>query len=242
MPKYSWIRKITHRKTWLWLVVLFFSIVLLRISFQYFPMKTNVGFIRTKQRFFEDTLWKYTFFIHVYVSVISLMAGLTQFSKTIQAKYAKLHRVCGYLYVVIVLFLGAPSGFVISLYANGGYVAQSSFALLATLWWITTYFAIVAAKNKAWQKHEYWIIRSYALTLSAVTLRGWKVILVPAVEASPMELYRIVAWLSWTLNLCVAEIIIYLKKRSNKAYTSNPLDQSKQVSINLFEINPTKSD
>jgi hypothetical protein len=217
VSKYSWIRKITQRKLWLWLVVLFFSIVLLRISFQYFPMKTNVGFIRTKQRFFDDTLWKYAFFIHVYVSVFSLIAGLSQFSKTIQAKYAKIHRVFGYLYVVIILFLGAPSGFVISLYANGGYVAQSSFALLATLWWITTSCAIVAAKNKDWQKHEYWMIRSYALTLSAVTLRGWKVMLVPVVEASPMELYRIVAWLSWTLNLCVAEIIIYRKKiKSNR--------------------------
>jgi hypothetical protein len=56
------------------------------------------------------------------------------------------------------------------------------------------------------------MIRSYALTLSAVTLRGWKVILVPMVEASPMELYRFVAWISWTLNLGVAEIIIYRNK------------------------------
>ncbi len=217
MSKYSWIRKITQRKLWLWLVVLFFSIVLLNISFQYFPVKTNVGFIRTKQRFFDDTLWKYTFFIHVYVSVFSLIAGLTQFSETIRTKYSKIHRVYGYVYIVIILFLGAPSGFIISLYANGGWISQSSFALLALLWWFTTCYALIEAKNKNWKKHEYWMIRSYALTLSAVTLRGWKVILVPIVEASPMELYRIVAWLSWTLNLFIAEIIIYRKKiKSNR--------------------------
>ncbi len=68
------------------------------------------------------------------------------------------------------------------------------------------------------------MIRSYALTLSAVTLRSWKVILVPITEASPMELYRIVAWVSWTLNLFIAEIVIYLKK-------------SRQL-----EVNPTKLD
>jgi uncharacterized membrane protein len=180
-------------------------------------VKTNVGFIRTKQRFFDDTLWKYTFFIHVYVSVFSLIAGLTQFSETIRTKYSKIHRVYGYVYIVIILFLGAPSGFIISLYANGGWISQSSFALLALLWWFTTCYALIEAKNKNWKKHEYWMIRSYALTLSAVTLRGWKVILVPIVEASPMELYRIVAWLSWTLNLFIAEIIIYRKKiKSNR--------------------------
>ncbi len=224
MSNYTWIRKIDLRKLFLWIAVLFFSLLLLQISFQYFPMKTNVGFIRTKQRFFDDHLWKYAFFIHIYVSVFSLIAGLTQFSKTIQTKYKKLHRIYGYGYVLIVLCLGAPSGFIISLYANGGWIAQSSFVLLSLLWWFTTYYAFIEAKNKNWKKHEYWMIRSYALTLSAVTLRSWKVILVPITEASPMELYRIVAWVSWTLNLFIAEIVIYLKK-------------SRQL-----EVNPTKLD
>ena len=217
MSKYSWVRKINLLKLILWICLFFFCLLLLRITFQYFPLKTNVGFIRTKQRFFEDLVWKYAFFTHVYVSVLSLIAGLSQFSKTIQTKYKTLHRIFGYGYVLVILFLAAPSGFIISLYANGGWIAQSSFALLAILWWFTTYYALVEAKNKNWKKHEYWMLRSYALTLSAVTLRSWKVILVPITEASPMELYRIVAWLSWTLNLCVAEIIIYLKKRSNRA-------------------------
>jgi hypothetical protein len=219
MQKYSWIRKITITKIIFWLAIFYFSILLLKISFQYFPMKTNVGFIRTKQRFFEVDLWKYAFFTHIYVSVFALIAGLTQFSKTIQKKYAKLHRVYGYVYVIIILFLGAPSGLIISFYANGGWVAQSAFIILSILWWLTTFFAIFHAKNKNWKKHEYWMIRSYALTLSAVTLRGWKVILVPMLEASPMDLYRFVAWLSWTLNLCVAEFVIYRSKSRLKRLT-----------------------
>ena len=217
MSKFPRIRKIDLLKLLLWLCLVFFCVLLLRITIQYFPLKTDVGFIRTKQRFFDDLIWKYFFFIHIYVSVFSLIAGLTQFSSTIQNKYKQLHRIFGYGYVVVILFLAAPSGFIISLYANGGWKAQSSFALLALLWWLTTYYALIEAKKKNWKKHEFWMIRSYALTLSAVTLRSWKVILVPIMEAPPMELYRIVAWLSWTLNLCVAEIIIYLKKRSNRA-------------------------
>ena len=212
MSKYSWIRKIDFPKLFLWITVLFFSLLLFRISFQYFPMKTNVGFIRTKQRFFDVEIWKYAFFTHVYVSVFSLLAGLIQFSKTVQNKFTKLHRIYGYVYVIIILFLGAPSGLIMSFYANGGWIAQSSFAILSVIWWLTTYFAVKEARNRNWKKHELWMIRSYALTLSAVTLRGWKVILVPLIEASPMELYRLVAWLSWTLNLLIAELIIRRKK------------------------------
>ena len=212
MSKYSWIRKIDFPKLFLWITVLFFSLLLFRISFQYFPMKTNVGFIRTKQRFFDVEIWKYAFFTHVYVSVFSLLAGLIEFSKTVQNKFTKLHRIYGYVYVIIILFLGAPSGLIMSFYANGGWIAQSSFAILSVIWWLTTYFAVKEARNRNWKKHELWMIRSYALTLSAVTLRGWKVILVPLIEASPMELYRLVAWLSWTLNLLIAELIIRRKK------------------------------
>jgi len=212
MSKYSWIRKIDFPKLFLWITVLFFSLLLFRISFQYFPMKTNVGFIRTKQRFFDVEIWKYAFFTHVYVSVFSLLAGLIQFSKTVQNKFTKLHRIYGYVYVIIILFLGAPSGLIMSFYANGGWIAQSCFAILSVIWWLTTYFAVKEARNRNWKKHELWMIRSYALTLSAVTLRGWKVILVPLIEASPMELYRLVAWLSWTLNLLIAELIIRRKK------------------------------
>ena len=212
MSKYSWIRKIDFPKLFLWITVLFFSLLLFRISFQYFPMKTNVGFIRTKQRFFDVEIWKYAFFTHVYVSVFSLLAGLIEFSKTVQNKFTKLQRIYGYVYVIIILFLGAPSGLIMSFYANGGWIAQSSFAILSVIWWLTTYFAVKEARNRNWKKHELWMIRSYALTLSAVTLRGWKVILVPLIEASPMELYRLVAWLSWTLNLLIAELIIRRKK------------------------------
>ena len=216
MQNLSWIRKINFTKIIFWFIILYFSILMLKITFQYFPMKTDVGFIRTKERFFEINFWKYIFFTHVYVSVFALIAGLTQFSKNIQIKFKKIHRIYGYVYVAIILLLAAPSGFIISFYANGGWVAQSAFVILSVLWWLTTLFAILHAKNKNWKKHEYWMIRSYALTFSAVTLRGWKVILVPLIEASPMEFYRFVAWVSWTLNLCVAEFIIHRKKMVQK--------------------------
>ena len=60
------------------------------------------------------------------------------------------------------------------------------------------------------------MIRSFALTLSAITLRLWKYLIVLAFQPRPMDVYHIVAWLGWVVNLIIAEIIIfkYIKYRN----------------------------
>ena len=52
------------------------------------------------------------------------------------------------------------------------------------------------------------MIRSYALTLSALTLRAWKWSINNSVELPPMDVYRTVAWLGWVPNILFAEFII----------------------------------
>lgn len=52
------------------------------------------------------------------------------------------------------------------------------------------------------------MIRSYALTLSAITLRAWKMGLANFTDIAPMDRYRIVAWLGFVLNLLLAEYVI----------------------------------
>jgi hypothetical protein len=67
--------------------------------------------------------------------------------------------------------------------------------------------------------HQKFAIRSFALTLSAISLRLFKYIIVFLFQPQQMEVYRIVAWLGWTFNLLVAEIIILYfisKKRKTR--------------------------
>ena len=63
------------------------------------------------------------------------------------------------------------------------------------------------------------MIRSFALTFSAITLRTWKLILSNLFTIDLAELYVIDAWLGFVPNLAIAEIIIrknnLLKDRSN---------------------------
>ena len=60
------------------------------------------------------------------------------------------------------------------------------------------------------------MIRSFSLTLSAISLRAWKVVLVYLFHPKPMDVYLIIAWLGWGLNLFIAEIIIYRLKQKNE--------------------------
>jgi hypothetical protein len=156
------------------------------------------------------------FYIHVYTAIFTVLAGFTQFSVTIKRKYPRLHKYIGWLYIIVLLLLAAPSGLFIGLYANGGLSSQISFALLSVLWFIFTLIGLKKIIKKDIFKHRIYMIRSFSLTLSAITLRAWKYIIVVLFHPKPMDVYILVAWLGWILNLIVAEIIIYKLKKSNQ--------------------------
>lgn len=189
---------------------------MLRIIFIYIPVQTNVGFLQLKQAYIHITAWKIAFFVHVFSSLFALLAGFTQFSKRLLKKRPALHRTFGYMYVIDVLMVTGPAGLLMSFYANGGISSRIAFVLLSILWIICTAIALYKAIKKDFKAHRIFMIRSFALTLSAVTLRVWKVLLANFTDVPPMNRYRIIAWLGWTLNLLVAELIIYYYIKTRK--------------------------
>jgi len=200
-----------YSKYILWLAYAYFSYLLLLITLQYIPYHTDVAFLRIKQEVIILNHYKFAFFTHVYTSIFLMLLGALQFSNYIQKKYIKLHRISGRLYVGILLLLSGPSGLVMSYYANGGLLAQVSFLLLSTFWILFTFLSFYFILKKQIIKHQKFAIRSFALTLSAISLRLFKYLFVFFFEPLPMDAYRIAAWSGWTFNLLVAEIIIYYK-------------------------------
>lgn len=202
---------LNYSKYFLWLAYAYFSYLLLLITLQYIPYHTDVAFLRIKQDVIVFNHYKVAFFTHVYTSIFLMVFGAIQFSKYIQKKYVKLHRVSGRLYVGILLLLSGPSGLIMSYYANGGQVAQVSFLLLSSFWMLFTFLSFYFILKRQVIKHQKFAIRSFALTLSAISLRLFKYLLVLFFEPFPMDAYRIAAWSGWTFNLLLAEIIIYYK-------------------------------
>jgi Predicted membrane protein (DUF2306) len=202
------------------IILAFFSFLMLRILFIYIPIKTDVGFLQLKQAYIHITPWRIAFFTHVFSSILVLLAGFTQFSKTILKRYPTWHRNLGYIYVINILVVTGPAGLLMSFYANGGVSSQIGFVLLSILWIFFTAKALYLAIKKNFLAHRIFMIRSFALTLSAITLRCWKVVLANFTDMPPMDRYRLIAWLGWTLNLIIAEYIIYtFIKRRNKNIT-----------------------
>jgi Na+/phosphate symporter len=191
------------------ILLAFFSFLMLRIIFIYIPVKNDAGFLQLKQEYIHITEWRVAFFTHVFTCMLVLVAGFTQFSEKFLKQQPKLHRTVGYVYVINILMVTGPSGLLMSFYANGGISSQLAFVLLSVLWIGFTAMALYKAIKKDFKAHRIFMIRSFALTLSAITLRCWKVLLVNFTDIQPMDRYRIIAWLGWTLNLIIAEWIIY---------------------------------
>ena len=191
----------------------YFTYLMILITLQYIPIDMNAAFLRIKQTEIALTHYQIAFYIHVYSSLLVLIAGITQFSTYIRKKYPLIHRKLGIFYIIFILLLSSPSGLIMAFYANGGVFSKISFSLLAILWFAFTYKAYKYAAQKKWKLHENFMLRSYALTLSAVSLRLFKWIIAATLALPPMDTYKIVAWAGWVVNLLIIEV--YISGRKN---------------------------
>lgn len=185
------------------------SYLLLLLSLPYLAFERDVDFLETKQLIYHLDWWKYSFYVHVFSSPFVIFTGLVQFNTWSINKYPKFHKVCGYIYLPTVIFLAAPSGLLIGLYANGGYTTQISFTILSVLWMLSTILAFTSIRKGNIIGHSRWILRSFMLTLSAVTLRLYALIFdLINLDVDPISTYTILAFASWIPNLIIAELLI----------------------------------
>ncbi|WP_316847044.1 DUF2306 domain-containing protein [Pedobacter psychrodurus] len=199
------------RIAWL-LFFAYFFMLMVQITLRYIPLSSEVSFLHIKQTEVSGIkAYLPIFYVHVYSAIFVLLAGFTQFNAKILAKYPKVHKWLGYLYVSFVLLFAAPSGVFIGWFANGGVMAKTSFIILGVLWfWFTLKATLLILKRKVID-HKKLMYRSFALATSAITLRLWKVILVYLFHPAPMDVYQIIAWLGWIPNLLIAEWLIKKK-------------------------------
>jgi hypothetical protein len=202
------------------LVLAFFSALMLQITLQYIPIRLDAAFLQIKQQYIHIIPWRIAFFTHVFTSMFALIAGFTQFSQYLLQHYKKWHRVIGKIYVIDVLFITGPASFIMALQANGGIPSRMAFTLLAILWMYTTAKAWQTAMAKQFTAHKAWMMRSYALTLSAITLRAWKWLLIALFHLRPLNTYMMVAWMGFVPNLIFVEWLI---RRKNEPKVSPQL-------------------
>jgi uncharacterized membrane protein len=152
--------------------------------------------------------------LHAVGASVALILGPFQFLDRLRARAPRLHRRLGYAYLLLGVGLGGTAGVLLSRHSFGGLVSHLGFGLLGVLWLFTGLMAVLAARRRRLDEHRLWMIRNFALTLAAVTLRLY--LPASAIMGLPFEdIYPAIAWLCWVPNLLVVEW--FLKKPGTSA-------------------------
>ena len=162
--------------------------------------------------------------VHAAGAATALLLGPWQFRPRLRVRWPFLHKCIGRLYAV-----GCASGglaaLVLATGLSSGPVAGAGFAALGLAWLITTGLAVREVLAGRIAPHRRWMIRSFALTLSAVTLR----IYLPLSDVFNVEFltaYRTIAWACWLPNLLLAELFLW--RRPTSVLFAHPVTTSKE--------------
>lgn len=190
--------------------------VLLSIIFQYTAFRDDIGFLELKQQYVHNPVWRVAFYIHVFSSILTLAAGFTQFSKGVLAHHPKLHRIIGRIYAWDILLINFPTGMVLAVTALGPLPSKLAFVTLDCLWMWFTYKGVMLARQRKFVEHKQYMMRSYALTCSAITLRLYNTFLTPLLHIDPVMAYTFFAWMGFVPNLLFVEWIIRRKAKKRR--------------------------
>jgi uncharacterized membrane protein len=143
-------------------------------------------------------------YAHTLGGMIAMLIGPFQFLGVVRQRYPHVHRWLGRVYLVCVA-VGGLAG----LYLSPGSYASNTFGLafiaLALAWLYTGAKAYLAIRAGEIAAHRRWMIRNYALTYAAVTLRIEMPLLIVLGGLSPIMALNIVGWTCWVPNLIVVE-------------------------------------
>lgn len=164
---------------------------------------------RTPQEALGNALGVPWLVVHVAGSVTALALGSLQFLPGLRRGGG--HRWIGRVYVVSCL-VGGFAGLVLAPGSHAGPIAAVGFGALAVTWIAVNLLGWRAAMDRRFDDHRRWMIRSWALTLAAVTLRLY----LPAVMILDwpfLPWYRAIAFLAWVPNLAIAELYLLRAKK-----------------------------
>ena len=147
-----------------------------------------------------------TIAVHLAGGVVAIVLGAFQLNSRLRTRFRQAHRRLGQTYIVAVT-AGGLAGFILAFNSSGGLVTHFGFGLMAICWVGSTLNAYRHIRVGDVLAHRAWMIRSYAVTLAAVTLRVY----LPLSLANGIEFeaaYQAISWLCWVPNLLVVEWFI----------------------------------
>ena len=183
------------------------SVLVALVSFRFIPLGLELSFPDMALHIADR---QPAFLSHVIAASFALLFGAAQFLSQFRRKHPRIHRWIGRFYVVFVLVAGI-AGFALALGAIGGPIAGWGFGLLSVLWIFTTLQGLRFARNRKFGDHRRWMMRSFALTFAAVTLRLQLAGMIGIGQMTYADASLILAWSCWVPNLIFVEWLIARK-------------------------------
>lgn len=141
--------------------------------------------------------------LHLGGGAVAIVLGALQLSKKLRNKYLSVHRRLGQVYILSVVVSGS-AGFLLAVDSTGGLVSHFGFGMMAIVWVSTALVAWQKVLGRDIEAHRAWMLRSYAVTLAAVTLR----IYLPLSQIAGIsfeDAYPAISWMCWVPNLLIVE-------------------------------------
>jgi uncharacterized membrane protein len=151
------------------------------------------------------------FYAHIVFAGLALLLSPLQFVARLRDRAPRVHRVNGRV-VLGAIGLASLAGLVLAPMNVAGPVGTAGFGALAVLWATFAVLAFRAIRRGDVVAHRRWMVRTFALTYAAVTLRLWLGVLITLFivagvdpDAAFGRAYVIVPFLAWVPNLLVAQ-------------------------------------
>lgn len=154
---------------------------------------------------------------HVVFGSVALLTACLQIWPWLRQRHRRIHRIAGRVYVFAGVLPAGVMALTIGAFTPFGPVAQASNVLLASLWLIFTITGYRMARQRRYDEHRRWMIRSFALTASIITNRIWGVIafvvLSPQLDTTfggnekllSWTMAGLTTWLGWVIPLLIAQ-------------------------------------
>lgn len=127
---------------------------------------------------------------HALFASIALVMGAFQFSNRLRARYLKVHRVMGYIYVACVA-IGAPLAIPLAARVDTPSLVAAS-VVQAFGWMLCTGIALYCVRSGNVKEHRKWMIRGYPFAMVFTVARI--IVPIPAILRSGFVGIEIVVW------------------------------------------------
>lgn len=198
---------------WTLVTILLSTLIIVNTS-TYFQSGTKPPFLVEKGPLAQQPLWRAALYFHVASACISLAAGAALMFPQL-LRYRNIHFLLGYIYLNSVLWIAAPTGLILAVNAKWGLLAGVGFGITGIFWWAATWIGYRAIRKHRVESHIKWMIRSYALALSAPAFRVIHLMF----ELASMEYrlnYILSVWLSLLVSIALSETCILKNLKSKK--------------------------